>query len=234
MAQTAKKQTRTATPVQRRRGGKADRSILAAKADASAKSDPKQQIIAAAETILARHGVNAATVRAITGAADVNMAAINYHFGSRDQLFIFICSRRMQPSNEAVLAALDALEARTMPPTPAEIFRPLVSAALTIWVKDDVLRALRSLLIHSPQTVEALKLSSMSTVYSRMRGALRQACPHLTPQQVRKRFQMAMATIMYTLMVQDADLVWSREDIAVDDLVDFVAAAFAQKDDVED
>ena len=56
------------------------------------KADPKEDILQAAEQILATSGIEAATVRSITALAGVNTAAINYHFGSREGLFTVICS----------------------------------------------------------------------------------------------------------------------------------------------
>ena len=134
----------------------------------------------------------------------------------------------MQPANRDILAHLDALDARPTPPEPSEIFRPLVETATTVWVKDDVLRALRSLLFLGPQTVDALNVSQMGEVYSRMRGALRRACPNLIAQDIRRRFQLAMGTIMNNVHQEDAHLVWSREDVSADDIVNFIAAGFGE------
>ncbi|MFN3231207.1 MAG: TetR/AcrR family transcriptional regulator [Alphaproteobacteria bacterium] len=194
------------------------------------KADPKEDILRAAEHILGTSGVDAATVRAITGLAGVNTAAVNYHFGSRDDLFQVICGRRMQPANRAILDHLDALEVRPERPRVADIFRPLVETALTVWVQDDVLRALRSLLFLNPQTVESLNVSQMGEIYARMRGALRQACPEMAVQDVRRRFQLAMGTIMNTVHQEDAEFVWSHDEITVDDLVAFIAAGFGEAD----
>jgi AcrR family transcriptional regulator len=44
-------------------------------------TDTKNQLIDAAETIIAEHGIDGASVRAITEAASANLAAVNYHFG---------------------------------------------------------------------------------------------------------------------------------------------------------
>ncbi len=195
---------------------------------AEPKPDPKDDILRAAENILATSGVDAATVRAITGLAGVNTAAVNYHFGSRDDLFQVICGRRMQPANQVILDHLDALEARAERPRVSDIFRPLVETALNVWVQDDVLRALRSLLFLNPQTVEALNVSQMGEVYARMRGALRRACPDMGAQDVRRRFQLAMGTIMNTVHQEDAALVWSKQEISVDDLVAFIAGGFGE------
>jgi AcrR family transcriptional regulator len=49
-------------------------------------------------------------VREITNAARANLGAINYHFGSKDQLVMEVFARRLEPLNRERLARLDALE----------------------------------------------------------------------------------------------------------------------------
>jgi AcrR family transcriptional regulator len=193
---------------------------------AAVKADPKEEIIAAADEILAKAGASAATVRAITGLAGVNTASINYHFGSRDGLFVVVCGRRMQPANQEILKTLQALDERGAPPDVAEIFRPLVDTAFRIWVNDDVLKALRSLLFTSPETADRLNVTAMSEVYDRMRAALMRACPHLNAQQVRQRFAFSIGAIMNQVYSRDAHLQGIYSGNSPDELVDFIAAGF--------
>lgn len=49
-------------------------------------------------------------MRMITAAADVNLAAVNYHFGTKEELFHRVFHRRLTQLNEARIRALDALE----------------------------------------------------------------------------------------------------------------------------
>lgn len=72
----------------------------------------KMRILDAAETLFADSGIAAITLRDITGRAGVNLAAVNYHFGSRDALIEAVYRRRLQPLNEARLVRLDQLERR--------------------------------------------------------------------------------------------------------------------------
>ncbi len=191
------------------------------------KPDPKEEIIAAADRILATAGASAATVRSITAMAGVNTSAVNYHFGSRDGLFVVICGRRMQPANQRILARLQELEQGDTPPAPADIFRPLVETAFHIWVQDGVLRALRSLLFTGPEIAERLNISQMSEVYDRMRAALTRACPHLTVEQVHQRFAFSIGAIMNQVYTRDAHLKWIYGEASEDELVAFIAAGFA-------
>lgn len=57
--------------------------------------DKKQHILEAAEDLFARKGFEAATVRDIADAANVNLAMISYYFGSKEKLMEDLFHQRM-------------------------------------------------------------------------------------------------------------------------------------------
>lgn len=59
---------------------------VAVKRNVTAPTDTRSRILLATIESLERYGVTGATVRRITEAAGVNVAAINYHFGSKEAL----------------------------------------------------------------------------------------------------------------------------------------------------
>ncbi|HEX7338699.1 MAG TPA: TetR/AcrR family transcriptional regulator [Rhodanobacteraceae bacterium] len=69
----------------------------------------KQRILDAAEELFARHGFTGASLRQVTSRAKVNLAAVNYHFGSKDRLIEEVFRRRLDDLNSRRLAALAAL-----------------------------------------------------------------------------------------------------------------------------
>ncbi|MGP0075412.1 MAG: TetR/AcrR family transcriptional regulator [Bryobacteraceae bacterium] len=71
----------------------------------------KDRILDTAERLFARDGFEATSLRAITAEAQVNLAAVNYHFQSKDALVQAVIGRRMGPINAQRLALLDAYEA---------------------------------------------------------------------------------------------------------------------------
>lgn len=71
----------------------------------------KDRILDAAERLFARDGFEATSLRAITAEAQVNLAAVNYHFQSKDALVQAVIGRRMSPVNAQRLALLDKYEA---------------------------------------------------------------------------------------------------------------------------
>lgn len=62
--------------------------------------DTSQRILDTAEILFARHGYRGTSLRGITGAAGVNVAAVNYHFGSKRSLLEAIIKRRIHPLNQ--------------------------------------------------------------------------------------------------------------------------------------
>src|SRR5258708_4104116 len=71
----------------------------------------KDRILNTAERLFARDGFEATSLRAITAEADVNLAAVNYHFQSKEALVEAVIGRRMGPVTARRLAMLDAYEA---------------------------------------------------------------------------------------------------------------------------
>jgi AcrR family transcriptional regulator len=61
--------------------------------------DTKQKVLNAAEYLFAREGYRGTSLRAITGKAKVNLASVNYHFGSKTSLLEAVIRRRILPLN---------------------------------------------------------------------------------------------------------------------------------------
>ena len=71
----------------------------------------RERILGVAETLFARHGFAGASLRQVTAAAKVNLAAVNYHFGSKESLIEEVFRRRLDELNRHRLAALAAVSA---------------------------------------------------------------------------------------------------------------------------
>lgn len=72
--------------------------------------DTRESLLEAAESLFSEHGIQAASLRAITQQAGANLAAVNYHFGSKEGLVRAVFSRRLKPLHEQrfqLLAACD-------------------------------------------------------------------------------------------------------------------------------
>jgi AcrR family transcriptional regulator len=69
--------------------------------------DTKTRILDAAENLFAAKGFHNTSLREITKEAGVNLAAVNYHFGSKESLFEEVFKRHFLPVNRIRLARLE-------------------------------------------------------------------------------------------------------------------------------
>ncbi len=81
-------------------------------------SDTKQRILDTAERLFADRGFAGTSLRAITREADVNQAAVHYHYGSKDELLKAVLNRLIVPMNEERLRLLDEATAAADPEPP--------------------------------------------------------------------------------------------------------------------
>src|SRR5215469_6172712 len=70
------------------------------------KVDTKARILDAAEKLFGQKGFEATSLRDITAEAQVNLAAVNYHFQSKDSLIDAVIARRIEPVNRRRLEML--------------------------------------------------------------------------------------------------------------------------------
>ena len=73
---------------------------------ATAQFSTKDRILGAAEELFAQHGFAGTSLRQVTTRADVNIAAVNYHFGSKENLVNEVFRRRMDEMSARRLAQL--------------------------------------------------------------------------------------------------------------------------------
>ena len=61
----------------------------------STRFSTKERILGAAEELFAQQGFSGTSLRQVTSRAEVNIAAVNYHFGSKENLVNEVFRRRM-------------------------------------------------------------------------------------------------------------------------------------------
>jgi AcrR family transcriptional regulator len=108
--------------------------VRSASRSARTQVDTRERILAAAEEEFMARGFASTTLRAITSRAGVNLAAVNYHFGSKEALIREVFARHLGPLNQARLAHLDRLEAEAQgaPLPPAKIIEAMVAPAMQV------------------------------------------------------------------------------------------------------
>src|SRR5580658_8740460 len=72
------------------------------------RTDTKSKILDVAENLFGNYGFEGTSLRDITAKAQVNLAAVNYHFQSKDSLIDAVLARRIEPVNRRRFEMLDA------------------------------------------------------------------------------------------------------------------------------
>ena len=87
----------------------------------------KDRLLDAAEALFAEKAFENVSIRELAAAADVNVAAVNYHFRNKENLFHEVVTRRFTAQRDTTLAALDELLASTDGrPSVEQVIRTLV------------------------------------------------------------------------------------------------------------
>ncbi len=94
------------------------------------KTDTKEQILNAAERHFALSGFAGTSLRALTRDAKVNLAAVHYHFGSKEELFKAVVRRVAEPIVEEQVRHLDELERLNPNPSVMDIVEAFVARPL--------------------------------------------------------------------------------------------------------
>lgn len=196
----------------------------------------KHRILDAAEALFASHGFAETSLRAITAGAGVNLAAVNYHFQSKEALIQAVVARRIEPLNQARIAMLDAVEAATPEgPLPLEdVLRSFVEPTVRTIRSEPGFAALFARLFFEPGEVFG-KIFREQIVYvkTRFHGALRRALPEIPDSELIWRIFFAIGAMAHTVSgeqhlqcASDGQCDMSDLDAAVERLIAFVAAGF--------
>ena len=98
-------------------------------------TDTTNSLLDASERLFAHHGIAATSLRAITVEADVNLASVHYHFGSKEGLVSAVFARRLEPLNcerlRLLRACQDGGSGRSADPLEAAV-KALVGPALRL------------------------------------------------------------------------------------------------------
>jgi AcrR family transcriptional regulator len=166
----------------------------------------KLAILKATERLVAAHGFEATSLRAITAAANVNLAAVNYHFATKDALILAMLNRRMKPINDARLALLDKFEADAGDsPVAVEkileaLFRPVLEViAQPIKGGRNFVRLLALCLAEPGAYLRPLVEKEFAEKTRRFQRALRRSLPHLSEVEAHWQLHLAFGAFFHTV-----------------------------------
>lgn len=201
--------------------------------------DTKTRILDVAEELFADRGVDRVSIRDITEEAKVNLAAVNYHFGGKEELISAVFERRVRPLNEARLAALDEVERKAgdKPPLLEEILAALIRPALNCCAASANGTAFSKLfgrcLAETRPEVGALLRKQFDPLVERLQEMLLRALPHLSRSDIFWRLKFTFGALHHWLMTRDKFIPPSAEGVDVEEqtrkLIAFTAAGFRSR-----
>ena len=163
--------------------------------------DTKERILDAAEELFAERGFRGTSLRAVTSAAGVNLAAVNYHFGSKEALLHAALGRRIGPVNEQRLKWLERLQAEA-PDGRAQvrdILESLLAPAVHA-IPEGVGRALAGRLYAEPPDVAGPLLRDLfADVAQHYLAALERSLPELPAAELAWRFQFVIGVMVQVI-----------------------------------
>tara|TARA_Y100000588_G_scaffold331323_1_gene368882 strand:- start:896 stop:1576 length:681 start_codon:yes stop_codon:yes gene_type:complete len=172
----------------------------------------KDRILDTAQRLFADEGVGVTSLRDITKEAEVNLAAVNYHFGSKEELLKAILERNLRPINNERIALLDKLHNKNEGTSPAieDILSAFLGPPFYAWAALDTteekqkgLKFLRFLgQCHSAsEEVRASLFNQFDQVVVRYTEALQKALPNLEPDEVKRRMEFTLGAMSHTMIL---------------------------------
>jgi AcrR family transcriptional regulator len=176
--------------------------------------DTKSRILDAAEELFMEHGFEATSLRLITTAANVNLAAANYHFGSKEELFQAVLTRRLDPMNRDRMTLLATYEEaalanpKAQPLTCEKIISAMFIPALTLGRDQarggkNFLRLLGRAYADPAPFISEFLSNQYAEMISRFRTAFGRALPHIPREELSWRLHFVMGALSFTLAGAD-------------------------------
>jgi AcrR family transcriptional regulator len=197
-------------------------------------STSRERLLDAAEELFADYGFNGVSVRQIVEAAKVNLGAIPYHFGTKENLFKEVIYRRAVPLQKEREARMRSLTDSDKKPQLEEVLWALLEPLFRTSHENDSFRRLmgRASMDPTPQ-VRKLMAEIYSLDFMIAPGELRKACADLPEEVFNWRLNCFYGVMLFvqadtgkiqTIAGKKFDT--SRPDTALKYVIPFLAAGF--------
>jgi len=172
--------------------------------------ETRTRILDAAEELFMLHGFEATSMRQLTARAGANLAAVNYHFGSKDALIEAVFRRRLDLMNVGRIAELDRMEkeAGGRALTPQQIIGAFVGASLRM-IEDasgggrNFIRLLGRSYSDPQKHIRSLIGQLYAPAMERFKAAFERALPQMPRDELIWRMHFMFGTLAYTLAATD-------------------------------
>lgn len=176
----------------------------------------KNKILDAAENLFADKGFNGTSLREITSQAEVNLAAVNYHFGSKKELIKAVMSRYMNelsPRLETALIDVCSNEELTL----VDVFSAFIEPLLSLnEFKENGTSNFLQLLGRGYTDSQGFLRWFLTTQYPGVIDnfvlAVQKAYPELSAEEMFWRLHFTMGTVVFTMSSSDALIDIAKSD----------------------
>jgi AcrR family transcriptional regulator len=175
-------------------------------------ADPRQKLLEAAVELFARRGYEGATVRDICDRAGMNVAAVSYHFGDKERLYVEALKYAHVCSFEGPLPEPPAGA------TPADKLRGFIAAMaarMHVPVSPTATQLVMRELAHPGKAGEAVVREHIQPLAFRLRDVLRELLPGADE---RKLLMVGFSVISQILFYRQnrrvAELIFGKEAVA--------------------
>lgn len=203
-------------------------------------ADTVTRILDSAEELFAEKGFAETSLRMITTRAKVNLAAVNYHFGSKKDLIQAVFARFLTPFCAKLDKELSAMASTKADPDLHDVLGVLARTMLTGVHSSNqsnklsvFMRLLGLAYTQAQGHLRRFLKAHYNETYSRFIAYLRRAHPELSPREIFWRIHFAIGACVFTMssieVLREMAMADTGEDSAIDDvmnqLIPFLAAA---------
>jgi AcrR family transcriptional regulator len=160
-------------------------------------TDTKQKILDAAERLFGENGYAVTSLRHVISEAQVNLAAIHYHFGSKQDLLDQVILRKAGPMNERRLKLLDQFESEAAP-EPASVEKIVVAFILPALLIDKSPEFIKLMgRVHTEGLMPEIARRNFQPMIGRFTSALHRALPDLSMNELLWKAHFAMGAMAH-------------------------------------
>jgi AcrR family transcriptional regulator len=168
------------------------------------RDDTKSLILDTAEHLFADYGFDATSLRHIISVAGVNLAAVHYHFGSRESLIEAVLSRRLQPLNEERLELLNSCEGKNGKLTVECVLEALLRPALRLSRDPErggeiFMRLLGRTYTEPNEQIQKMLAEQFQQVVERFMDCFHKALPELPKEELFWRVHFVIGAMAHTM-----------------------------------
>ncbi len=197
----------------------------------------RDKLLDSAELLFSQKGVDATSLREITAHAEVNLASVNYHFRSKEELMWSVYERRFKTISDERVARLDRLEQINSSPELEDVldafFRPVIEAT---HMPDGSIASFMPLFgrmyLERPDLRSRIFDQLIQPMAARYITAFSRCLPHLTQIEVILRMQFVVGSMLHMLVAHQLVEKFLDRSVtgpierAIGELVTFAAAGF--------